>query len=173
MDGKDRLKVYGCLVLMIIVVLSIVIFGFYFKLGVSEFRIPVIGLSVFYGLVVLIIIIRFRIEIAGIIVEIPGIVVEIPILVWKSISKFLSSKFQKEEASIPSYGGQQCVRCGRMYEISVAIEDIGNEVRVAACRVCPYAICEHCANLGKVTRLSCPACGVRHLWEIHEMLLLK
>ncbi len=171
-DFKDRLKVYGCLLFMMTVVISIVIFSFYFKEGVSEFRIPVIGLSIFYGLIILIIIIRFRIEIAGIIVE-------IPILAWESISEFLSSKFQKEEAIIPSvsgthsYGVRQCKQCGRTYKISIDIEDMGNEFRVAACGVCPYAICEHCADLEKVTRSSCPQCGARDLWKISEMVLLK
>jgi len=177
-DFKDRLKVYGCLLFIMTVIISIVIFGFYFKEGVSEFRIPVIGFSIFYGLITLIIIIRFRIEIAGIIVE-------IPILAWESISEFLSSKFQKEEAIISSVsathsdGVRQCKQCGRTYEISINIEDMikGKEVRVAVCKVCHhdqvYAICEHCADIEKVTRSSCPQCGAQDHWVINEMVLRK
>ena len=58
---STRLKAYGCLAMFLLFVFSTIIipFGLDTRYGVNELYVPAIGLSVFWGLVILISLVRF------------------------------------------------------------------------------------------------------------------
>jgi uncharacterized paraquat-inducible protein A len=69
-----------------------------------------------------------------------------------------------------------CSKCSRVFRTSIDLSDMGREITVMYCGVCPtdhvYAVCEKCSSVSweKLQSTACPRCGARGQWRREGML---